>query len=166
MINDRHLLVRDLFSTVRILLIDSIRRVNLPNSYLDHIYDTSFDIQSVQSTSSFLSYVIKIVANQFGLTMVELIEFLRVKQKSNATFHLDCELKEFARRHITDEKYDLFKFIEQEQLLINVDVVEMKKLQSVFENVCRILNNQRYTDCSLFFFNGIDVEHFLIWTTV
>ncbi|CAF3370534.1 unnamed protein product [Rotaria socialis] len=135
--NDYKLLVREVFSNVKCLLIYSIQRVKFPDNYLDPIYDLNFDIQNLQASNSFLSYLIRTVADQFGLSMNELIDFLRIKKRSNATFHLNLEMKEFARRHLIDQQYDLQKFIHDEKLLINISDVKMGKLQCVFQQICR-----------------------------
>ncbi|CAF4450557.1 unnamed protein product [Rotaria socialis] len=86
--NDYKLLVREVFSNVKCLLIYSIQRVKFPDNYLDPIYDLNFDIQNLQASNSFLSYLIRTVADQFGLSMNELIDFLRIKKSLDNQDHL------------------------------------------------------------------------------
>jgi hypothetical protein len=86
--------------------------------------------------------------------MVDLVQFLRIKRKSNDTFHLNSDIKIFAERHQLDRKYDLLKFVDEQDLLIDVKAIEMAKLSTVFQKICQIYNNnQRYDDCSLSFLN-------------
>jgi hypothetical protein len=43
-----------------------------------------------------------------------------------------------------EDKYNLSNFIEDQQPLINADNIDLKQLQTVFENLCRINDAQRY----------------------
>ncbi|CAF1107347.1 unnamed protein product [Rotaria sordida] len=137
--NDKSLLLRELFNKPRDIIKESVRKVHLPMNYLDNIYDKNFE-QNLDKQNTFLSYSINQVAQQIGLTSSELVKYLQVKQQSNANFHLNDEIKEFAKRHITDENYNLLNLIAEQQLLVSFNEVEQKKLQTVFEKICQILN--------------------------
>jgi hypothetical protein len=92
----------------------------------------------------FLSYLGKKISNQYGLTEIELIHYLQKKRNCNSNFHLDQEIKDFAIRHSISTDYDIEKFIQEENLFINIDENERKKLQKVFEEICRGYNKSRY----------------------
>lgn len=144
--NDYRLLVRELFAIARADLDHSIRKVQFPSEYLQPIYDTNVDLESLQMKHTFLSHILKTTADKFGLSTADLIRFLRIKKMANVDFHLDTDIREFAQLHMFDDKYDLSSFIKEEQLLIDLGETEWIKLQTVFERLCRIFNDPKYYD--------------------
>ncbi|CAF2691020.1 unnamed protein product [Rotaria sp. Silwood2] len=142
--NDRQIFIRELFSHARTILIALLRKAKLPVCYVNAIYDTKIDIQHWNQTNSFLAHAIKMVANKFGLTVAELLGYLRSKRNSNSTFHCNNEMQDYARKHVTDRDYDLRKFLEEEELFVDLNVLELKTLQTVFEKVCQIYNDDSW----------------------
>jgi hypothetical protein len=136
--NDYSSLIRALFAAARSELGNLVQSVRLASDYMQPIYDINVDVETL------LSYILKKTANKYGLSAIDLIHYLRIKRKANAEFHLENEIKEFAQQHLLDDKYELSTFIKSEELLINTDSTELRKLEIVFEKLCRIFNDQRY----------------------
>jgi nicotinamide riboside kinase len=88
--------------------------------------------------------MLKNTAQKFGLSIVELIHFLRIKRRSNIDFHLEMEIDEFAQKNMAQDRYDLSIFIKDQHLWIDVSGTEVKQLQTVFEKLCRLFNDQKY----------------------
>jgi hypothetical protein len=142
--NDYSSLIRALFAAARSELGNLVQSVRLASDYMQPIYDINVDVETLLENNTFLSYILKKTANKYGLSAIDLIHYLRIKRKANAEFHLENEIKEFAQQHLLDDKYELSTFIKGEELLINTDSTELRKLEIVFEKLCRIFNDQRY----------------------
>lgn len=91
------------------------------------LYDYGIFIELLNMEWPFLLYLARDISNQVGISTVDLIDYLQNNKKSNASFHLNHEIEEFAMTHSIDQDYDVDKFINKEQLLINIHPKKMKQ---------------------------------------
>jgi hypothetical protein len=144
MANDYSLLLRGLFANARAELDKWITKVHFASSYLQPVFDENVHAESLQTNKNYLSYILQETANKFGSSFIDLISFLRTKQKANSNYHLEANIKKYAQQHVSEQTFDLLKFIQVEELLLDTDSVEFKRLQPIFDKLCRVYNDERY----------------------
>jgi hypothetical protein len=137
-------LLQELFNDTRCRIVRNIERVQLPKYYIEYLYDDTISMERGTMEQPFLSYLVEKISNQYRLAEIELIHYVQTKRNCNSNLHVDQEIKNFAIIHSVTKDNDVEKFMHEKNLFIKIDENERKKLQKVFEKVCRLYNKSRY----------------------
>jgi hypothetical protein len=138
---ERQLLIRDLLVIGRERLIEEFNNRQLSKNKIGALYNINMDITQLSSKHPAVYEVLNDVANEFGLNSAQFLILLREKRQGNHSFHINREIKHYARTHKTIQNYDLNDFLEK-QSMHQMDAENLLLLQPVFSQVCKIINKE------------------------
>ena len=80
---------------------------------------------------------------EFKISEEKLLKYLQQRIEANDDFHLDKEIKQYAVSRSTTKIYKLDEFLEL-QHMHQLDSDSFLIFQTVFSQLCTIINNNRY----------------------
>jgi hypothetical protein len=139
---EKRILIRDLFMYVRRRISEEIRKQHLPKNQINILFDDKINSIDLFNQHPLLNEILKNVSQEFGISVDQMMIYLKEKKKANETFHLDMELKEYATAHTFTKVYDLNEFLKI-QSMHSLATEYLLLLQPVFNQVCRIMNKDQ-----------------------
>jgi hypothetical protein len=137
---EKNMLIRDLFNVPKDKLLEQLQMNNLSEKQMDIFVDQTIDCVQLLSDYPILFACLETVAKQFTLTPDQLMFYLKEKKQSNYYFHININIKKYAKSRRSSKIYILNEFIESIGMH-PLPTEDATVLQMVFQEICQIINN-------------------------
>ncbi|CAF3667407.1 unnamed protein product, partial [Rotaria sordida] len=141
-LQEKQILIRDLFNIPIQRLSQEIEKHNLNKNQINIYYKTTINSNKLSSKHPLLYQILDEVSKEFGVDVDQMLTCFKQKKQSNDTFHLQQVIKAFANGKKWTKNYDLNEFL-RIQDMYPLDSEDSLLLQPIFKQMCRIINKDR-----------------------
>lgn len=136
----KQLIMLDLFAEVRRSSPKRCKAASVPIEQMQSIYDDSISMRQLATEHPRLHKQLLDVSREYAIEGDALVHCLREKKLSNGAFHMDDDLKKYARREGTSMRFDLDDFLIEQQMY-PLELADFSILQPVFVKICQKMNS-------------------------